>query len=79
MAFAGNNLPDEWYDDTGSRVTRMTDAIHAAASRIVFNTRGGTLLQERADNGWWGLLLGYIDVGEWVEQGAIRGFGKRQE
>ena len=38
----------------------------------MFNTRGEILLQKRADNGWWGLPSGYVDVGESVEQAALR-------
>ena len=71
MVFAGNSLP-EWYDSTRMRVTRMPDAIHVAAGGIVFNACGEILLQKRADNGWWGLPSGYVDVGESVEQAAIR-------
>ena len=62
----------EWYDDAGKRVTRMPDAIHLAASGIVFNGKSEILLQKRADNGWWGLPSGHVDIGESVEQGAIR-------
>ena len=69
--FAGDNFP-EWYDSTGRRVTRMPDAIHVAAGGIVFNTSGEILLQKRADNGCWGLPSGYVDIGESVEQAAIR-------
>ena len=67
----GENLP-EWYDDAGNRVSRMPDAIHVAAGGIVFNTNEEILLQRRADNGWWGLPSGYVDVGESVKQAAIR-------
>ena len=62
----------EWYDDTGDRVTRMPEVVHVAASGIVYNGRGEILLEKRADNGWWGLPGGHIDVGESVEQAAIR-------
>ncbi len=61
-----------WYDDRGNRVARMPDALQVAASGIVFNALGEVLLQKRSDNGWWGLPSGYVDVGESVEQGAIR-------
>lgn len=71
MLFAVNNLP-EWQDDTDNRVTRMPDAVHVAASGIVYNGRGEVLLEKRADNGWWGLPGGHVDVGESVEQAAIR-------
>ena len=50
----------------------MPDAIHVAASGIVFNTDGEILLEKRADNGWWGLPGGHVDVGESVEQAAVR-------
>ena len=69
--YAADNLP-EWYDDTGNRVTRMPDAVHVAASGIVSNGKGEVLLEKRADNGWWGLPGGHVDVGESVEQAAIR-------
>ena len=62
----------EWYDDTGKRVARMPDAICVAASGIVFNEKRQILLQKRADNGQWGLPSGYVDIGESVEQGAVR-------
>ena len=69
--FSRESVP-EWYDDTGKRVTRMPDAIHLAASGIDFNAKSEILLQKRADNGWWGLPSGYVDIGESVEQGAVR-------
>lgn len=68
---AADSLP-EWYDDTGDRVTRMPDVVHVAASGIVHNGKGEVLLEKRADNGWWGLPGGHVDVGESVEQAAIR-------
>ena len=61
-----------WKDDTGNRVTRMPDAVHVCASGIVYNGEGEVLLENRADNGWWGLPGGHVDVGESVEQAAIR-------
>ena len=56
----------------GDRVTRMPEVVHVAASGIVYNDRGEILLEKRADNGWWGLPGGHIDVGESVEQAAVR-------
>ena len=50
----------------------MPDAIHVAAGGIVFNTNGEILLEKRADNGWWGLPAGHVDVGESVQQAAVR-------
>ncbi len=37
-----------------------------------FNERGEALLQERTDNGYWGLPGGKVDIGESVAQAAIR-------
>lgn len=68
---AADSLP-EWYDDMGARVTRMPDVVHVAASGIVLNGKGEVLLEKRADNGRWGLPGGHVDVGESVEQAAIR-------
>ncbi len=68
---AADGFP-EWYDDTGDRVTRMPDVVHVAASGIVYDDKGEILLEKRADNGWWGLPGGHVDVGESVEQTAIR-------
>lgn len=68
---AADCFPD-WQDDTGNSVTRMPDAVHVAASGIVYNDKGEVLLEKRADNGWWGLPGGHVDVGESVEQAAIR-------
>lgn len=61
-----------WYDDTGAPVTRMPDAIRVCASGIVYNGEGEVLLEKRADNGWWGLPGGHVDVGESVERAAVR-------
>ena len=63
----------EWYDDTGKRVARMPDAISSRGKRHSRSMRRGEiLLQKRADNGQWGLPSGYVDIGESVEQGAVR-------
>ena len=66
-----DSLP-EWYDDAGKRVTRLPDAVHVASGGIVFNEEDEILLQKRADNGWWGLPCGHVDVGESIKQAAVR-------
>ncbi len=50
----------------------MPDAIRPGTNGVIFNERGEILLQKRADNGFWGLPGGAVDVGESVEQGAVR-------
>ena len=59
----------------------MTRVIALRECRIPFTSpqvalsimaRAKILLEKRADNGWWGLPGGHVDVGESVEQTAIR-------
>ncbi len=60
------------FDSTGQPIARMPDEIRPSTNGVVFNGRGEVLLQKRADNGYWGLPGGKVDIGESVEQGAIR-------
>ena len=59
-------------DSTGNPVQRMPDYINPATNGAVFNERGEILLQKRSDNGHWALPGGAVEVGESVEQAAIR-------
>ena len=59
-------------DATGRPLPRMPDRLVAATNGGIFDGQGRVLLQKRADNGFWGLPGGGIDMGETVEQGAIR-------
>ena len=59
-------------DSTGQPLTKMPDSILPTTNGVVFNGRGEVLLQKRSDNGYWGLPGGKVDIGESVEQGAIR-------
>ena len=60
------------FDATGRPLPRMPDRVSVTTNGVVFNVRGEVLLQKRVDNGFWALPGGFIDVGETVEQGAIR-------
>ena len=64
--------PENLFDNTGAPISRMPDSVRAATNAIIFNENGEVLLQKRSDNGWWGLPGGGVDIGESVEQGAIR-------
>ncbi|MCI0440274.1 MAG: NUDIX domain-containing protein [Chloroflexi bacterium] len=64
--------PASFIDSAGKPITRMPDAIRPATNAAIFNERGEVLLQRRADNGFWGLPGGNVDIGESVEQCAIR-------
>lgn len=59
-------------DSTGQPLTKMPDSILPSTNGVVFNSSGEVLLQKRADNGYWGLPGGRVDIGESVEHGAIR-------
>ena len=53
-------------------MTRRPDRLVPGTAVVVFKERGEVLLQERADGGFWGLPGGWVDVGESVEQCAVR-------
>ena len=59
-------------DSTGQPLSKMPDSILPSTNGVVFNARGEVLLQQRSDNGYWALPGGRVDIGESVEQGAIR-------
>ena len=63
---------DGLFDITGQPLQRMPDAIRPGTNGVVFNERREILLQKRSDNGFWALPGGAVDIGESVEQGAIR-------
>ncbi len=64
--------PTNLFDSTGQPLPKMPDEILPSTNGAVFNERGEVLLQKRADNGYWGLPGGKVDIGESVERGAIR-------
>ena len=64
--------PLELFDSTGQALSKMPDEIRPSTNGVIFNPAGEILLQKRADNGYWGLPGGKVDIGESVEQGAIR-------
>ena len=51
-------------DCTGQPLTRVPDIVMASASGVVFDLSGRVLLQQRSDNGWWGLPGGGMDPAE---------------
>ncbi len=66
------DLPFNFIDATGEPVQKMPDAIRPGASAVIFDGGGEILLERRADNGFWGLPGGGVDVGESVEQAVLR-------
>ena len=69
---ADPNSFSQMVDSSGQPLSKMPDSILPSTNGVVFNSRGEVLLQKRADNGYWGLPGGRVDIGESVEQGAIR-------
>jgi 8-oxo-dGTP pyrophosphatase MutT (NUDIX family) len=61
-----------FYDWSGAPVNRMPDKLLPSASAAVFDDHGRLLLQQRADNAFWGLPGGRMDPGESIEQTAVR-------
>ena len=59
-------------DSTGTPLTKMPDFVRSGTNGFLLNDSGEVLMQRRADNGYWGLPGGGVDVGESVEQGAVR-------
>ena len=51
-------------DCTGEPLTRIPDVVRASATGVVFDISGKVLLQQRSDNGWWGLPGGRMDPAE---------------
>ncbi len=51
-------------DCTGQLLTRVPDIVMASATGVVFDLSGRVLLQQRSDNGWWGLPGGCMDPAE---------------
>lgn len=64
--------PAGLFDATGRPLPRMPDRFMAATNGVIFDGQGRVLLPKRVDNGSWGLPGGMIDIGETVEQAAIR-------
>ena len=69
---AGSNTFENMVDSTGQPLSKMPDSILPSTNGVIFNAQGEVLLQQRADNGYWALPGGRVDIGESVEHGAIR-------
>jgi 8-oxo-dGTP pyrophosphatase MutT (NUDIX family) len=59
-------------DWAGTPVHRMPDVLLPSACAVIFDGQGRLLLQQRADNGHWGLPGGRMDAGESIEATAVR-------
>jgi 8-oxo-dGTP pyrophosphatase MutT (NUDIX family) len=62
----------QWCDSTGAPLAKMPDRLGVAANGFIRDKTGKILLQQRADNGFWGMPGGNVELGESVEQTAMR-------
>ncbi len=62
----------QWRDNTGAPLTKMPDRFGVATNGFIRDKTGKILLQQRADNGFWGLPGGQVELGESVEQSVVR-------
>ena len=69
-AGAGDN--QRFVDVIGRPLLEKPKEIRAGVTAVVFDDRGRVLLEHRADNGWWGLPGGAVDIGESVSEAVIR-------
>ena len=61
-----------YVDFTGNPIHRTPDLIKASGTGLIFNERKEVLLQQRSDNGWWGLPGGGMDPGESLAECTVR-------
>ena len=66
------NLWHSYIDSTGAPLPRMPDVVRPSVDVAVFNARGEILMQKRADNGFWSLPGGGVEIGESVREAAVR-------
>lgn len=59
-------------DSTGQTIVDGPDSIRPGTCAIIFDDGGNILLEQRSDNGFWGLPGGGVEVGESVEQAVKR-------
>ena len=54
--------PSRLRDSTGKPLTRMPEVIRPSTNAIIFDDQGKLLLERRADNGFWGLPGGGVEI-----------------
>lgn len=61
-----------FHDSTGQPLEKRPDEIFPGTNAVLFNESDQVLLHKRSDNGAWGLPGGRMEIGETVEQCAVR-------
>jgi ADP-ribose pyrophosphatase YjhB (NUDIX family) len=75
MAAQESSGDKEWsglYDSLGRPLDKMPDEVYPGANTVLFNEANQVLLHRRADNGAWALPGGRMEIGESIEQCAVR-------
>lgn len=76
MSVQTDNLQEEpWqglHDSLGRPLEKMPDEVHPGANTVLINNANQVLLHRRADNGAWALPGGRMEIGESIEQCAVR-------
>ncbi len=62
----------QWCDSTGAPLAKRPERLGVAANGFIRDKIGKILLQQRADNGFWGMPGGQVELGESVEQSVMR-------
>jgi ADP-ribose pyrophosphatase YjhB (NUDIX family) len=60
------------YDSLGRPLDKMPDALRPGSNTVLFNDAGQVLLHKRSDNGAWALPGGAMEIGESMEECAVR-------
>ena len=66
------NEATPYLDFAGRPVVGQPQAVRAGVCAAVFDEDGRVLLEQRSDNGFWGMPGGAVDIGESVEQAVNR-------
>ncbi len=62
----------ELYDSLGRPLDKMPDEVHPGANTVLINAANQVLLHRRSDNNAWALPGGRMEIGESIEQCAVR-------
>ena len=60
------------YDSLGRPLDKMPDELCPGSNTVLINAANQVLLHKRADNGAWALPGGRMEIGESIEQCAVR-------
>ena len=62
----------QWSDSTGVRLQKRPDRLGVATNGFIRDETGKILMQRRADNDFWGMPGGNVEIGESIEESTAR-------